>query len=165
MSSVKDFRFRVDASPLPRRRVRITSDDKAPLEAAVPPEFRGGTAGLWSPEELLVASVASCYTLTLGSVARTRSLNLRRVEVEAAGHVTRRAEGRLGFVGIELLVDLTVESGCEHAARRVARDAHRACLVGHALAIPVELDLHVRAVDEPERLVCADAVTAMLAAR
>ena len=27
----------------------------APLEAATPPEFRGGTPGLWSPEDLLVA--------------------------------------------------------------------------------------------------------------
>lgn len=164
MSTVKDFRFRVGASPLPRRRVRITSEDKAPLEAAVPPEFRGGTPGLWSPEELLIASVASCYALTLASVGRSRSLDLRRAEIEAVGHVTRRAEGRLGFVAIELLVELTVDSGLEHRAAQAARDAHRACIVGHALAVPVELDLHVRTANEPERLVCADAVTAMLTA-
>ena len=36
MSTLKDFRFSVEASRLPRRRVRLTSDGKAPLEAAIP---------------------------------------------------------------------------------------------------------------------------------
>jgi organic hydroperoxide reductase OsmC/OhrA len=145
MTTLKDFRFEVNASTLPRRRVRLTSDGKPALEAATPPEFRGGTAGMWSPEDLLVAAVASCYSLTLESIAAHRGLELHGVDVRGIGHVTRRAEGRVGFVVIELTVDLTVASGFEHEAERAANSAKQACLIAHALEIPIELDLRVHA--------------------
>jgi organic hydroperoxide reductase OsmC/OhrA len=165
MSTLKDFRVQVKALPLPRQRVRLTSDTKSPLEAATPPEFRGGAAGMWTPEHLLVASVASCYALTLDALAERRNVPMEQVEVEAVGHVTRRAEGRVGFVVIELRVELTVNAGTEHEAEQLACDARRICLVGHALEIPVELDLQVRTAKQPQRLRCADAVTAVLAGR
>jgi len=164
MTTLKDHRFDVEAMPLPWHRVRLAADDKPPLDAAVPAEFRGGTPGLWSPEDLLVAAVASSYELTLESVARARSLEFRSVHVSGAGHVARRVEGRLGFVAIELFVHLVVDSGAEHDAEQAARDAHRACLVSHALDVPVELELEVRT-QKTTRLVCADAVTRMLASR
>lgn len=143
MTTLKDFRYEVKGSTLPHRRVRLTSDGKAPLEAATPPEFRGGTPGIWSPEDLLVAAVVSCYAVTLESIAERRGVELRRVEVIGAGHVTRRAEGRIGFVVIELAVDLTVTPGCEHEAERAAHSAKQSCLVGHALEIPIELEVRV----------------------
>lgn len=149
MSTLKDFRFSVDASPLPRRRVRLTSDGKAPLEAAVPPEFRGGTPGMWSPEDLLVASVVSCYVITFESVASNRELTVHELSVEGVGHVTRRAEGRVGFVVIELRVQLAVDPDCVEQAERAAHAAKQRCLVAHALEVPVELELDVRAVDAP----------------
>jgi organic hydroperoxide reductase OsmC/OhrA len=144
MSTIKDFRYSVQASRLPRRRVRLTGTGKPALEAATPPEFRGGTPGMWSPEDLLVASVASCYSLTLDAIAKQRDIPIHGLSVEGVGHVTRRAEGRIGFVVIELLVELAVEPGFEEAARRVAHSAKRSCLVGHALEIPIELELCVR---------------------
>jgi organic hydroperoxide reductase OsmC/OhrA len=144
MTTLKDFRYEVNGSALPHRRVRLTSDGKAPLEAATPPEFRGGTPGIWSPEDLLVAAVVSCYAVTLESIAEHRGVELRHVDVTGAGHVTRRAEGRIGFVVIELAVEVTVTSGLEHEAERAARSAKQTCLIAHALEIPVELELRVR---------------------
>jgi organic hydroperoxide reductase OsmC/OhrA len=143
MSTLKDFRFQVEATPLRGRRVRLSSDGKTPIKAATPPEFRDGTPGLWSPEDLLVASVASCYLLTLDALATRRELSFE-AHVEGAGHVTLRADGRLGFVVIELQVSLTVEPGLEQEAERLARDAERRCLISHALEVPVELELSVR---------------------
>jgi organic hydroperoxide reductase OsmC/OhrA len=100
---------------------------------------------MWSPEDLLVASVASCYMLTLEGIAAHRGVTFRGVDVEAVGHLTRRAEGRFGFVVVELRVDLVVDQGCEDRAERVARTAKQSCLVAHALDVPVELELTVRA--------------------
>jgi organic hydroperoxide reductase OsmC/OhrA len=144
MSTLKDFRFCVNAAPSNGARVRLTAEDKAPLEAAVPAEFRGGIPGMWSPEDLLVASVASCYVVTLKGVAAHRGLAIHRLNVEGVGHVTRRAEGRVGFVVIELRVELTVDEDCVEQAEHVARAAKQRCLVGHALEIPIELELAVR---------------------
>lgn len=144
MSTLKDFRYQVSSSTLPRRRVRLTSEGKAALEAATPPEFRGGTPGMWTPEDLLVAAVTSCYSLTLEAIAANRGIELRDIDVTGVGHVTRRAEGRVGFVVIELAVDVTVAPGSEHDAERAAHSAKQSCLVAHALEIPVELELRVR---------------------
>jgi len=147
MTTLKDFRFTVGASPLPRGRVRVTAHDKAPLEAAIPAEFRGGTPGMWSPEDLLVAAVTSCYVITFESVAAHRALAYRALAVEGVGHVTRRAEGRTGFVVIELRVELTVDPDHVEQAERVARAAKQRCLIGHALEIPIELELAIRTTD------------------
>jgi organic hydroperoxide reductase OsmC/OhrA len=155
MSTLKDFRFEVGAASVSRQRVRLTSDDKWPLEAAIPPEFRGGTPGLWSPEDLLVAAVTSCYALTLDAVLRRREIDTADVKIEGAGHVTRRVEGRLGFVAIELRVKVSVDAGCEEEAERAARDAHQVCLVTHALSVPVELELEVVSVDGADAAVGA----------
>jgi organic hydroperoxide reductase OsmC/OhrA len=145
MTTLKDFRYVVGAARLPRQRVRLTSAGKAPLEAATPLEFRGGTPGMWSPEELLVASVASCYTLTLDAVATAHNVPVRTLRVEGVGHVTRRAEGRIGFIAIELHVELSVAPGAEAEAERTARAVKHSCLVAHALQVPVELELEITA--------------------
>lgn len=144
MSALKDFRFRVNASSSNGGRVRLTAEDKAPLEVAIPPEFRGGIPGRWSPEDFLVASVASCYVITLRGVAAHRGLTIHALNVEGVGHVTRRAEGRVGFVVIELHVDLTVDPDCVEQAEHIARAAKQRCIVGHALEVPIELELDVR---------------------
>lgn len=149
MSTLKDFRYSVQAAQLPRKRVRLSAAARPPLEAATPPEFRGGTPGMWSPEDLLVASVASCYSLTLDAIATNRDIPIRRLSVEGVGHVTRRAEGRVGFVVIELKVELAVERGLEETARRIAYSAKQSCIVGHALEIPIELELSIRSDKAP----------------
>jgi organic hydroperoxide reductase OsmC/OhrA len=105
---------------------------------------------MWSPEDLLVAAVASCYSLTLEAIAVHRGIEFRSVDVRAIGHVTRRAEGRVGFVVIELAVDISVAPGYEHEAERAAQSAKKACLIAHALEIPVELELRIRTPAELE---------------
>jgi organic hydroperoxide reductase OsmC/OhrA len=148
MSTLKDHQYEVTAATLPRRRVRLTSDGKAPLEAAMPPHYRFGTPGMWTPEDLLVASVASCYAITLESIADGHGVLIGNVQVHGVGHVTRRAEGRVGFVAIELAVEITVPAGFEEEADRAAHSAKQACLVGHALEIPLELELRVHTAQE-----------------
>ena len=52
-----------------------------------PPEFRGGTPGMWSPEDLLVAAVASCYSLTLEAIAVHRGIEFQYVDVRGIGFI------------------------------------------------------------------------------
>jgi len=148
MSILKDFRFTVDVLGGPERVVEATTDEGLDLLVATPPEFRGGEQGNWSPEHLLVAATASCYALTFAAVAERRQIPLLRTTVGGVGHVTRRADGRFGFVVIELALDITTEPGFEEEARRAARATEAGCLIAAALEIPVELELNVH-VAEP----------------
>jgi hypothetical protein len=48
-------------------------DGMQELPVATPPEFNGGVEGVRSPEDLLVASAATCFTVTMVSAATASS--------------------------------------------------------------------------------------------
>jgi organic hydroperoxide reductase OsmC/OhrA len=140
---LKDYRFTVRTHNATRRLVTAESGEKPRLVVATPPEFRGGVADVWSPEDLLVAATATCYALTLSAIAERRSLLIHDLSVLGAGHVSRRADGIFGFIVIELAVDLTVDEGSESLAEKLARTAERGCIVNDAIEVPVEVELTV----------------------
>jgi organic hydroperoxide reductase OsmC/OhrA len=72
MSVVKAFRFPVNVHWEGGRLTHASAPGKDELEVAPPPEFRGGVAGVWSPEDLLVAATASCYAVTVAAIAERR---------------------------------------------------------------------------------------------
>lgn len=140
----KTHRFPVDVCWLGGRLTRASVNGKPDLTVATPPEFRGGVEGVWSPEDLLVAAAATCFTVTLVSVAERRGLPLRALGVHGAGSVTQRPDGRFGFTEIELDVVLATDPGREEDARSAAEAAERSCLVAVSLDTPVHVSLQVR---------------------
>jgi organic hydroperoxide reductase OsmC/OhrA len=138
MSIIKDFQFPVSVQWEHGRLTRVHADGGPDFRVAPPPQFKGGVEGLWSPEDLLVASTASCYAITVAAVAGRWSVPLESLEVSGCGHVTRRQDGRQGFLAIELDVRLVTEPGFAEAAEQAARRAEDACLVAQALDVPVQ---------------------------
>jgi organic hydroperoxide reductase OsmC/OhrA len=149
MSTLKDFRFQVAVEGEADRIVSLKASGKPELFVATPPEFRGGVPNVWSPEDLLVAASATCYALTFKAIAERRGIPLRDLSVSGVGHVTRRADGRFGFVAIELAVTITTDEGFEDEAEKAARATEAACIVDRALTVPVEVELSVRTTIPP----------------
>ncbi|HET7855896.1 MAG TPA: OsmC family protein [Gaiellaceae bacterium] len=145
MSITKDYRFQVTVDWLRDRLTKATADGKPDLEVATPPEFRGGIPNVWSPEELLTASAASCFAVTFAAIAERRHVPLLGLHVTGVAHITRRDDGRLGFVAIELTAAVSTDAELVLEAERAARDAERACLVAAALDVPVHVDVAVHA--------------------
>jgi organic hydroperoxide reductase OsmC/OhrA len=145
MTTVKDHRFPVSVEWQEGRLTLASAAGKPDLEVATPPEFKDGIPGVWSPEDLLVASTAACYAVTLLAVADRKSIELLDLTVDGTGHVERRQDGRFGFVAIELVANLAVEPEAVEAAQRAARFAKDACLVSLALDTPVHVDVRVEA--------------------
>ena len=148
MSVTKDFRFKVGVAWEGGRMTAVSSPEKPELSVATPPEFKNGVAGVWSPEDLLVASVASCYTVTLAAVAERRELPISDLHVSGTGHLTARDDGRFGFVAIELTVAIRTEADAIEAVKRAAMHAERACLVSMALEVPVHVEVVVQPVSQ-----------------
>jgi organic hydroperoxide reductase OsmC/OhrA len=146
MSVMKEMQFPVSVRWRGGRLSRAEGRDKDPLQLATPPEFRGGLAGYWSPEDLLVTSVASCFVLTLAAVAERCEAPMLDATVSATGHMTRRDDGRFGFTVIE--VDALIETvpGGETAVRRAAAIAEERCLIAQALDVPVHVAVEVATV-------------------
>jgi organic hydroperoxide reductase OsmC/OhrA len=147
MSIAKDFRYRVGVAWEGGRITTVTSTDKPDLAVATPPEFKDGVPGVWSPEDLLVAAVASCFAVTMVAVAERRDLPLYELEVTGTGHLTQRDDGRFGFVAVELTAHIKTAEPSIDALRRAAKYAERACLISMALDVPVHLDAVVQPVE------------------
>ena len=143
----KSFEFPVSVHWVGGRRTIASVEGKPDLEVATPPVFKGGVEGVWSPEDLLVGSIASCFAVTLVAIAERRDVPLHGLGVAASGRVTQRNDGRTGFVEATLDVALMTEPGHEEEAVAAAEAAERGCLVAASLDFPVRLELDVRAAE------------------
>jgi organic hydroperoxide reductase OsmC/OhrA len=113
---------------------------KQDLDVATPPEFGGEAEAVWSPEDLLVVSAASCFAVTLAAIVRRRTIPLLSLHVDGTGHVGPSQDGHLGFTSIELQV--TAETDVAEAVIQLETAIERAengCLVAMALKIPVNV--------------------------
>lgn len=141
MTIVKTHRFPASAHWRGGRLTRASAPGKPSLDVATPPEFKGGIEGIWSPEELLVASAASCLAVTLAAVAEASGVELESIEIDGLGHVERGADGRFRFVLIELTLEVEAEGEHPHTVQRLVDDAERLCIVRAALEVPVQVRL------------------------
>jgi organic hydroperoxide reductase OsmC/OhrA len=151
MGLVKTHRYEVRSRWLADRRLELTATDKPTLEVATPPDFKGGVHGVWSPEELLVGSLATCLELTLVAIAEHRRVPLHGVAVDATGQLERR-DGRYRFAVIELDVEAETDAEHAHELEELVVLAKERCIVGETLTAPIQLTVEVRA---RERLTAA----------
>jgi len=142
MSVFKSHRYGVRTEWRDGRRVTLAAPGKPILDVALPSDFKNGVPGVWSPEELLIASLATCFELTMIAVADYKSIPLHSVRVDATGHVERKNHA---YELILLELDVHVETGTSrhHDVEHVAEMAHEGCLVGKALDVPVRLNLEI----------------------
>ncbi|MHB1124590.1 MAG: OsmC family protein [Ramlibacter sp.] len=118
--------------------VRVATTDAPALDTHAPPEF-DGPPGYWSPESLLVASVADCYILSFRGVARASKLEWTSLHVDVEG-VLDRVEGVSRFVRFTVKPRLSIASpDRETLARTVLDKAKRTCLVTNSLTAQCEL--------------------------
>jgi organic hydroperoxide reductase OsmC/OhrA len=68
MSESNSYFYDTDIEWKGEKDLRITGGKMLTIEAGALPEFKG-REGVWSPEHLFVASLNSCYTLTLLMIA------------------------------------------------------------------------------------------------
>lgn len=67
---------------------RLGGDKLPDIAAGAPPEFKG-REGVWSPEHLFVASLNSCYALTLLAIAELSKVHLISLECKAKGKLEK----------------------------------------------------------------------------
>jgi organic hydroperoxide reductase OsmC/OhrA len=139
----KQLEFPVAVEWAGGKRVRAYVEGKQMIEVATPPEFNGDFPDTWSPEDFLVAALASCYSVTMVGICGRRGIPLYDLSVDAVGRIGPREDGRFGFQAIEL--EVTIEAGPDQldAVREAAERAERGCLVSLALEIPVEVELNL----------------------
>ena len=117
-----------------------TVSNKGCIEVATPPEFPKGIAGIWSPEHLFTASVASCIMTTFLAIAENSKLSFSNFSCSAKGKL-EKVDKR--FVMTEVLVEPTVTLFNEEdrdRANRVLEKTERECLISNSIKSKVTMN-------------------------
>ena len=134
--------YHASASSAPEGEVALASPGLAPIASAAPAEF-GGPGGRWSPETLLVAAVADCFTLSFRAVATASKLAWSSLDVRASGTLDR-VERTTRFTRVDVSAALRVPAGVDPArAQRLLERAEQICLISNSLVCPRHLDARV----------------------
>jgi organic hydroperoxide reductase OsmC/OhrA len=134
--------YHVNASAESEGNILLTAEDLPQLTSAPPAQF-GGPGDQWSPETLLVASVADCFILTFRAVARASKLEWCNLEASAEG-ILERVERTTRFTGFAIAATLTVPAGTDiDKARRLLDKAEAACLISNSLSADTHLQAEI----------------------
>ena len=131
--------YKVTAKAAPEGDVSLSGERLAEIASAPPAEF-GGPGDRWSPESLLVASVADCFILSFRACARASKLEWVSLRCEVEGTLDR-IERRTAFTAFTVHAHLGVPPGTDvDRAKRVLQKAEDTCLVTNSLTAATHLE-------------------------
>ena len=134
--------YSASAASRPEGDVTLASKGLAAIESAAPVEF-GGKGGQWSPETLLVAAVADCFTLSFRAVAAASKLAWTSLDVSASGTLDK-VERATRFTRVDVRAALRVPAGVDAArAQRLLERAEQICFISNSLVCPRHLEASV----------------------
>lgn len=112
--------------------VEVQSPGLPTMPSASPPEF-DGPGGVWSPETLLMASLADCFLLTFRAIARASKLEWRSLECAVEGVLERTPTGPW-FTGFTTRARLEIGPGVDAArATLLLEKAEKGCLIANSV--------------------------------
>jgi organic hydroperoxide reductase OsmC/OhrA len=120
----------------------------------------GGLQGRWTPEQLLLCSLAACFTTTFSDVARASKFEYTDLEVEMEGCVRRSRATGCNFTEILIRPRLTVASEDQReAGLALLRKTKSICMISRAITVPQTLEPTVETIKVPvEGWTCEDAI-------
>jgi organic hydroperoxide reductase OsmC/OhrA len=114
------------------------------FDVATPPQFPNGMEGIWSPEHLLTASVASCFMTTFLAISENFKLEFTEFSCNSAGKL-EKVDGKYLMTEIHLNPSLTIKNEADkEKAERVLQKSEAACLISNSIKSKVILNTNVK---------------------
>jgi peroxiredoxin-like protein len=126
-------------------RTGIARSSSAPnaIHFTSPPAF-GGLEGRWTPEDLLLCAIASCYTTTFRALAENSKFEYTDLQVEVESSISKADTG-FSFGEVLIRANLTIPQQEDQArANKLLDKAKGLCLVSRALSVEQKFELHVQ---------------------
>lgn len=109
------------------------------LEVSAAPQYRGDASKL-NPEELFVASLASCQLLTYLALAPRAGVTVLAYEDAPVGTLAI-VDKKMRIAEVLLRPRITIAAGSDpEAARTLVERAHDGCFVGNSVACAVRIE-------------------------
>ena len=138
----KQFVYRNSLRWLGERQGLLSCPDKPDIKIATPPEFKGHV-GIWTPEELFVASVNTCIMTTFLHFANKQDLKPLAYESDAEG-ILEKVEDKFMFSKITVKPKILVNSNIEiEKAKNLIELSSRHCLISNSIQSEVILEANI----------------------
>ncbi len=135
----KSFMYKTALEWQQARRGKLSSDVKPMLDVSSPPEFKG-IPGLWTPEDLFVASAEICTMSTFLSFGGRKNIPLVSYKSTAEG-ILEFVNGKYRFTKIKIVPEITVgKEWTREQVEEIVRDAHDNCLIANSMSVVVEIE-------------------------
>ena len=139
----KRYTYRVSVQWSEQKRGVMSSAGKPDIEVATPPEFKGHE-GIWSPEDLFVASVNVCVMSTFLAFAERAGLAFTGYESEAEGTL-ELVDGKFQVTTIAVKPKLSLKPGEDVGkARDLLAKAEVNCLISNSIKSKVTLEATIQ---------------------
>ena len=139
----KQFFYRNTVKWNGERKGTLSSLEKPDMEIATPPEFKGHR-GVWTPEDLLVASVNSCIMTTFLYYARKEHLDFTGYESSAEG-VLERVDNAfmISHISVKPIVTIRDREDTDRT-KRIIEMSGRNCLISESVKSKVEVIAEIK---------------------
>lgn len=118
----------------------VSAGDKPPLPGSSDPAFRGDAAR-WSPEDLLVASLAQCHMLWFLHLCAVNGIVVTAYTDEATGVMEETADGAGRFTSVTLHPAVTLaDPALADKTAELHEQAHRLCFIANSVNFDVHVD-------------------------
>lgn len=139
----KRYTYRTSVRWTDQKRGLLSSGGKPDMQIATPPEFKGHE-GIWSPEDLFVASVNVCVMSTFLAFAERAWLAFTAYESEAEG-VLELVDGKFQVTTIVVKPRLSLKPGEDVGkARELLAKAEANCLISNSIKSKVTLEATIQ---------------------
>ena len=137
-SKPKMYLYQTTVKWTEQRKGTISCTGKPDVQVATPPEFKGHD-GIWSPEDLFVASANICLMTTFLAVAERAGLAFTAYESAAEGKL-ELVDGKFQFTAITLKPAITLPPGGDAVkAKDLIEKAEANCLISNSMKAQVTL--------------------------
>ena len=122
----------------PTGSISTHSEGLTTFDIAAPIQF-DGPGDKWSPEDLLIASVAGCLILTFRAIANASKFEWTELSCEAKGTL-EMVDRKTQFTEIFIHATLKTSSDDEEKALKLLEKAENNCLITNSLTAHIHLE-------------------------
>jgi peroxiredoxin-like protein len=143
MAEGAEFHYETEAEWKGDKALSVRGAKLPEIQAGAPPEFKGRD-GQWSPEHLLVASLNSCFLLTLLAIAEFSNISLVSVSSTANGKLEKISGASFQMTEIIVKPKIVVASASDLPRMpRILEKAKDNCFISNSIksAIKIEPDI------------------------
>ena len=136
--------YSATASIDPESLVTLEIDGLASMQSGPPKEF-GGSGEQWSPEDLLVAAVADCFSLSFKAIATASKFPWTSLSCSATGTLDK-VERSMQFTAVTIKASLTVPQDADiERAKALLEKSEKVCFITNSLKAEKTLEIEVTA--------------------